>query len=180
MMMRMLILWVVGDESTKKRSIIYVSSKIEQARIHREQMEKIDAVGKEAMFGDEDLAFDLHLESFGVDLATLREPAVQRVFRAYVEDWEEEDRWKNDCVAEAQLLAKYKGLAFWDPDTDKTFSVYKKNMEFRRGRNNGWFVLAVCLDQDDSKDCEAFSLEVACKVIGDTPQADGIMVLWEG
>ena len=78
------------------------------------------------------------------------------------------------------MLAKYKGLVFWDLDTDKTFSVYEKNMEFRRGRNNGWFVLAVCLDQDDSNGCEAFLLEVACKVIRDTPQADGIMVLREG
>ena len=55
-------------------------------------MEKIDAVGKDAMFGDEDLAFDLHLEMFGIDIATLKEPDVQRVFRAYVEDWEHEDR----------------------------------------------------------------------------------------
>ncbi len=65
-----------------------------------------------------------------------------------------------------------------DPDTDKTFSVYEKNMEFRRGRNNGWFVLAS--DNDDSEDCEAFSLEVACEVIGDTPQVDGIRVICEG
>ena len=170
----------LNGQSTEKRSIIYVSSKIEQARIHREQMEKIDAVGKDAMFGDEDLAFDLHLETFGVDIATLKEPVVQRVFRAYVEDWEQEDRKKNDCVAEARLLAKYKGLVFVDPDTEKTFSVVEKNMEFRRGRNNGWFVLAVSSDQDDSDDCEAFSLEVACEVIGDTPQADGIMVIREG
>ncbi len=65
------------------------------------------------MFGDEDLAFDLHLETFGVDIATLKEPAVQRMFRAYVEDWEQEDRMKNDCVAEARLLVKYKGLVFF-------------------------------------------------------------------
>jgi hypothetical protein len=37
----------LSGESTEKRSIIYVSSKIEQARIHREKMEKIDAVGKD-------------------------------------------------------------------------------------------------------------------------------------
>ncbi len=170
----------LSGESTEKRSIIYVSSKIKQARIHHEKMEKIDAVGKDAMFGGEDLAFDLHLETFGVDIATLKEPAVQHVFWAYVEDWEEEDRKKNDCVAEAMLLAKYKGLVFVDLDTEKTFTVYEKNMEFRRGRNNGWFVLAVCSDQNDSKDCEAFSLEVACEVIEDTPQADGIMVIREG
>ncbi len=41
-------------------------------------------------------------------------------------------------------------------------------------------MLAVCLDQNDNKDCEAFSLDVACEVIGDTPQADGIMVIREG
>ena len=41
-------------------------------------------------------------------------------------------------------------------------------------------MLAVCSDQDDSNNYEAFSLEVACKVIGDTPQADGIMLLREG
>lgn len=83
-------------------------------------------------------------------------------------------------MAEAWILAKYRGLVFVDPDTEKTFSVYDKNMEFRRGRNNGWFVLAICSDnQDNSDDCEAFSLEVACEVIGDTPQADGIMVIRE-
>jgi hypothetical protein len=52
----------LSGESTEKRTILYISSKIEQARIHHEKMEKIDAVGKDAVFGDEDLAFDLHLE----------------------------------------------------------------------------------------------------------------------
>ena len=147
-------------------------------------MEKIDAAGQDAMFGDEDFAFDLHLEQFGVDTAALRQPVVQRIFRAYVEDWEQEARKKNDCVAEARLLAKYKGLVFVDPDTGMTFSVYDKNMEFCRGRGNGWFVLAVSSDQDTGDDnnneYEAFLLEVACEVIGDTPQSDGIIVVHEG
>ena len=81
----------LSGESTKKRTIIYISSKIEQARIHHKKMEKIDAVGKDAVFGDEDLVFDLHLEKFGVDIAAFKEPAVQRIFRAFVEDWEQED-----------------------------------------------------------------------------------------
>ena len=66
-------------------------SKIEQARIYREKMEKIDAVGKDAMFGDEDLAFDLHLERFGVDTAALNKPAVQHIIQTYVEGWEPDD-----------------------------------------------------------------------------------------
>ncbi len=67
-------------------------------------------------------------------MGALKEPPVERVFRAWVEDWEEEARKKNDCVAEAQLLAKYKGLVFRDPDTGKSFSIWEQNMEFRRGR----------------------------------------------
>ena len=97
-----------------------------------------------------------------------------------MEEWEQEARKKNDCVSEARLLAKYKGLVFVDPDTGKTCSVYDKNMEFRRGRDNGWFVLAVSAEQntdDDDAEYDAFSLEVACEVIGDTPQSDGIIVI---
>ena len=54
-----------------------------------------------------------------MDMTTLKEPAIECVFWAWVEDWEEEARKKNDCVNEAQLLAKYKGLVFHDPDSDR-------------------------------------------------------------
>ncbi len=46
---------------------------------------------------------------------------VERVFGAWVEDWEEEAQKINNCVCEAQLLAKYKGLVFRDPDTWKLY-----------------------------------------------------------
>ena len=35
----------LSGKSTEKRSSIYISLKIEQARIHRDKMEKIDAAG---------------------------------------------------------------------------------------------------------------------------------------
>ena len=66
-----------------------------------------------------------------VDTMALKEPAVEHIFRAWVEDWEEEARKKNDCVEEAPLLTKYKGLVFNDPDSGSTFSVWDRNMEFR-------------------------------------------------
>ena len=139
-------------------------------------MEKIDAIGRDTMFGDDDLAFDLHLEKFGVDSAALKEPVAQRIFRAYVEDWEEDERMNNNCVTEARFLAKYGGLVFLDPDreSEKMFTVYNKNMEFHRGRGNGWHVLAASSDDN----FEAFTLEIACVVIGETEQAAGIMVVW--
>ncbi len=88
-----------------------------------ERMENLDATGYNAMFRDDDINFDLELKSFGVEMGQLREPAVKRVFWAWVEDWEEEARKKNDCVAEAQLLAKNKGPVFRDPNSEKSFLI---------------------------------------------------------
>ncbi len=71
---------------------------------------------------------------------------------------------RNDAV-EAQLLKIYQSLVFLDPDTEKTFHVYQGNMEYRRGRGNGWFMLANCSDDAGGKEenMEAFSLEMACE-----------------
>ncbi len=77
------------------------------------------------MFCDDDINFDLQLEQFGVSTRELKQP-VKRIFRAWVEDWEEADRKVNDCVAEARILAKYKNLVFHDPDTGGTFSIWEK------------------------------------------------------
>ena len=77
-----------------------------------------------------------------------------------VEDWEEDARKKNDCVEEARLLTKYKGLVFNDPDSGSTFSVWDRNMKFCRGRGNGWFVVGVSADKPDDESCnEPFSLD---------------------
>jgi hypothetical protein len=48
-------------------------------------------------------------------------------------------------------------------------------MEFRHGRGNGWFLLGVCVE--DGVEDEVFTLELACEMIGDTPQKDGIQVV---
>ncbi len=44
----------LSGESTEKRSILYTSARIDEARIKRQAMEKIDA-GPNAMFGDDDM-----------------------------------------------------------------------------------------------------------------------------
>jgi hypothetical protein len=68
---------------------------------------------------------------------------------------------------------------FLDPDTEKTFHVYQGNMEYRRGRGNGWFVLAISSDDEGGKEenMEAFLLEVACDLIGTTEQTRGVRVV---
>ncbi len=57
-------------------------------------MEKLDAMGHNAMIGDEDINFDLQHETFGVDMGALKEPPVKRVFWEWVEDGEEEAQKK--------------------------------------------------------------------------------------
>ncbi len=143
--------------------------------MHQHAMEKVDATGADAMFGDDNINFDLQPEKFGVNTNILKEPAVGPIFCLWVEEWEEDARKKNDCVSEALLLQKYKGLVFHDPDSGHDFSIWHNNMEFRCGRGNGWFLLGVCAE--DGVEDEAFTLELARKLIGDTPQKDGIQVV---
>ncbi len=70
----------LSGESTEKKTVLFVSSKISQAQILCDRMEKLDATGHNAMFGDDDINFDLQLETCGVDMGMLKEPAIKRVF----------------------------------------------------------------------------------------------------
>jgi hypothetical protein len=114
-----------------------MTAKQQEAISLREKIEKIDATVLNAMFGDDDMNFDLQLEQVGVNRNALKEPATEPMFHAWVEDWENDIRTKNDPVAEAHLLHKYKGLVHLDPDPKETFSIYEENMEFCRGNGNG-------------------------------------------
>ncbi len=70
----------LSGKSTEKRTVLFVSLKISQARILCDRMEKLDAMGHNAMFGYDNINFDLQLETFGVDMGALKEPAIERVF----------------------------------------------------------------------------------------------------
>ena len=74
------------------------------------------------------------------------------------------------------MLQKYRGLVFHDPDTFNGFCIYDQNMEFRRGGGNGWFVLRVC--STNAVEDEGLLLEIACELIGGTPQKEGIQVMF--
>jgi len=52
-------------------------------------------------------------------------------------------------------------------------------MEYRRGKGNGWFVLAIFSDDagGEEENVEAFFLEIACSLIGTTEQPRGVRVV---
>jgi hypothetical protein len=48
-------------------------------------------------------------------------------------------------------------------------------MEYRQGRGNGWFLLAVSAnDEGNKEEMEMFLLELACELIGATQQKRGV------
>ncbi len=82
--------------------------------MHQHEMETLDATGADAMFGDDDINFNLQLEKFGVRAGMLNEPAVERIFRSWVGDWEEEARKQNDyphktneLISQIKILLRY-------------------------------------------------------------------------
>ena len=85
----------------------------------------------------------MQLENFGVDIVELKKPAIHRIFRAWIEDWEKDLLLQNDCVAEARLLEKYKDLVFYDIDNDKNCRVWDKNLVYYCIKIQGWGLMRV-------------------------------------
>ena len=77
----------------------------------------------------------------------MNKPATCRVFRAGLEAREDEFLKKNDCVTEAMLLEKYKGLVFWGPDTKVDFTVQRDKLEFFHGKEGGWNLIGNSSDE---------------------------------
>ena len=158
-------------ESTEKRSILYVSAKIQlqQSRIMCDWLEKLEATEINAMFGDDDINFDMQLERFDVD--------TNQQLRTFFGHGSKNRRRKPErrliVLRRHVCLQSIKDLfsMIW------TQGVHR-NMEFRRGRGNGWFVVGVSADKPDDESCnEPFSLEMACELIGATKQKEGVKVL---
>ena len=139
----------LSGDKTEKQAVLYTSARLEEARIKRNEMEE-----QGTAFGDEDIAYDLGLEKFGVDIAALTEgPELpKRIFKGWLEDWEKPLLKKNDPVAEQKLLQKYKGLVFNDIDNDVVYTIFDSNLEWSTGRKGGWSVVGVPPDYDGKND----------------------------
>lgn len=75
-----------------------------------------------------------------------------RIFRAWLESWEEVGTGpQGDPVLEQRVLRKYGGLKFIDPDTGKEFTVHRDRSCFEKERGNNRYELFCTLDGfDDS------------------------------
>jgi hypothetical protein len=143
---------------------------------------ELDGSTQTVEWSNEDEAFDLDLENFGVDTCALQEiPTVPaRVFRCWVEPWEEELCGMNDVVARTKLLEKYKDIVFYCPDDQITYTAYDQNLYWHKGRHNGWCVLGVPPDWDgvEMDDLEPFVIRsnIMGEMIMDTNQPQSLNV----
>ena len=107
----------------------------------------------------------------------LKKPATQRIFRAWMEEWEIANIKNTDVVMEVRFLEKYKNLVFLDPDTKCYFTVAPENLEFHRGKDKGWHVIGE--PNDKEVELEAFPIAITNELIATTPQADGVEMVYE-
>ena len=104
-------------------------------------------------------------------------------FKDLIEDWERLLLVTNDSVAEAKLLAKYKGLRFFLPDDEVIYTIFESNLEFQKGSkkkkiSKGWNVFGVPPDSDNGDDDEPFMIDdLLCQLIADTEQEKGVEVI---
>ena len=100
-----------------------------------------------------------------------------KAFQNSTHPYHEPSRWAtyDTTKGNSYLWHEKYSIPFCDPNTGKSFLIWEQNMEFRRGRGNGWFLVGVCADDEDNN--EAFTLEIACELIGETPQRDGVQVI---
>ena len=173
----------MGAKSTKKRSVIYVSSLMDKARIARKHRIEQNV---ECEFSMNDLNFNASLLKEGVDVDELENGPNERIFRAYVEEWEEEARHINRPDCENMIMTKYGKMRFQDPDDGTVLSVWHKNCEWIKkkksdpeGETWGWHVLCYPADKNPHKmdHLECFDLELVHDYVRDCEQAMEVLIL---
>lgn len=139
--------------TTKKQSTLFGAHSAEKAEAKCMAWENDPLFESSKFWDDEDLDA-LGLTKYGVDVAAiLEEKKPSKIFRVWLEDWEEEILVENDPVNEAKFLNKYGGMVWYDPDSESTFTASCDQMFFnrKRGQDKGYCVFGVMetFDKDD-------------------------------
>ena len=100
----------------------------------------------------------------------------KRIFCAWGDDLEKPLLKINNAIAEVRLLDKYKVLVFYDPDNECVYTVWRKNLEWQRGRNGGWCLIGC--PADDKLDDKPFSIaEMVISLIAKSGQDSNVDVV---
>jgi hypothetical protein len=116
------------------------------------------------LFDESDIKFDKVLESWSTEIerqaseSIFQRTKTLRLFRAWVEPWEQELLFKpTNHVAEAKYLNKYGGLKWLDPDNGDCVCVAASD-RCQYVKRHGWSIVATVekspTDDDDNDDDE--------------------------
>jgi hypothetical protein len=140
----------LSGERVKKQATIYGASCIEQAWLLRSKESEDVTSAPIKYFRDDD--FERMIDEENEEKDTKKAP---RVFKAFIEDWEQDAMKKRDPVNEAKLLKKYGGLSWNDPDNNNAvLTAHGKTMHWARvtKTGGGYCVVACDIDYTDDGD----------------------------
>lgn len=145
----------LSGDAVKKQATIYGASCVEAADLRR----KIVVGSKPYRFWDDE-DFDKCLEeSSKENKEETQKP--DRIFRAFIEDWEVECIKKKDPTHEAKLLKKYGGLELFDIDEDSNARISETELNWSRpSRKGGGYMVTV---YDDKWDGDITTAEEHCQ-----------------
>jgi hypothetical protein len=126
----------LSGEATKMQGTIFGASCAARARLQEEGRDRGAALHR---FWDDDDFANPGLDVTSIQGSTAKK---QRIFRAWIEDWEMVAKMKQDPVNEAALLQKYGGLMWIDPDTQNKFMASRDFLTWNpmRGAGKGYCV----------------------------------------
>ena len=117
-----------------------------------------------------------------MDIDSLKQRAITRTFRAWMEDWEKDAMTSNDPVSERKLLEKYKGLAFCDEDTEgkPMLTCHSDNLQWNkkvRGSNGytGWHLIMV--GEDGSEDAWEINDDICSYIACSRQNVTGLEII---
>jgi hypothetical protein len=127
----------LSGERVKKQATIFGASCIEQAEIKRNKTLDDSKTSPYKYWRDDDFDKAFGMDMFIADNKEMQEEKPSRIFKAWMEDWEEIAIKKRDPVSEAKLLRKYGGVQWFDPDYKLVFYSDKESLEWTRKTKNG-------------------------------------------
>ncbi len=121
----------------------------------------------------------MHLEKRGLDVGILKDTVITRNFIAWAKEWEKEKHKKNDVVARALFVNKYKDLSHQssaqsNDDIDCLYFIRKEDIMWCHDRDGGWTIFGQCEDPGIEED--KITPFLAVTLICDTVQAEGIKI----
>lgn len=160
----------LSGDRVKKQATIYGRSCVELAKYRRAESYKDVSTKPLKIWTDDDFKASTN-EEHELQTNTINAPP-QRIFKAYIEDWENTAITKKDVVNEAKLLKKYGGLSWMDPD-DKNNVLLRsdtKVLDWTRvckKTGGGYCVRALepDYDENDPKKKENFEPWLICDIL---------------